>query len=60
MKITKEFLIEEYKNKLVVQIARDLNISNSVMYRMFSKFKIPRRTQKEAGVYRIVKRPCID
>ena len=60
MNITKEFLIEEYDSKSVVQIATELHIPNTCLYRIFDKYSIPRRTQKEAGFFRIVKHPCKD
>lgn len=60
MKITKEFLIKEYINKSVVKIAKEIGMPNTCLYRIFDKYKISRRTQKEAGFFRIIKHQCID
>jgi hypothetical protein len=60
MKITKTFLIKEYKRKSVVQIAKESNIPNTCLYRIFDKYQIKRRTQQEAGILRIVRHLCKD
>lgn len=60
MRITKEFLMKEYKIKSVVRIAKENNISNTCLYRLFDKCQIERRTQKEAGILRIIKHSCKD
>jgi hypothetical protein len=59
-KLTKQFLILEYKTKSVVKIAKELGIPNTCMYRLFDKYNISRRTQKEAGKLRIVEHNCIE
>ena len=60
MNLTKKFLIKEYKIKSVTQIAKENNISNTCLYRIFNKYMINRRTQKEAGRLRIIKYLCKD
>lgn len=59
MKLTKQFLKLEYKNKSVPKIAKENNISNSAMYRLFEKYHILRKTQLEAGKLRKIEHKCI-
>ena len=58
--MTKEFLIEEYKTKSIVKIAKENNITVFSLYKLFDKLQIKRRTQREAGAFRIVNHSCID
>ena len=60
IKLSKQFLINEYKTKSIVKIASEHCIPNTCMYRIFDKFNIKRRTQKEAGILRIIKHNCAD